>query len=320
MTKIDNCYQNYLAVSKLSKSPQTVRSIHYVGRSFFKTVDPSTDIKQITTSMIRTWLSEIADKHKSGTVRTYGATMKAFFNWCVAESYLDHNPIADMKLPKYEQKSDKDRAISDDERDCMLRYTYWRNKRNFAFICLLSSSGARMGAICNLRLGDLDLANCSANAIEKGGVLVTINFNRVTARAIQAYLDERPAPYPHHDYLWVALYRTGYPRMHYGGMNIMLKRVAKSAGIARHKHISGHMFRHKVGQDWSLNPDIAPVDTQNKLNHASFETTYKNYYARHSRNVASQTEQYDFLPDDLQADLLPTSDKIIKFPKRSDTG
>ncbi|MGB7338505.1 MAG: hypothetical protein WBC91_06395, partial [Phototrophicaceae bacterium] len=102
-----------------------------------------------------------------------------------------------------------------------------------------------------------------------------------------------------------------------GGIAAMIKVTSRSAGCS--SIVSAHQFRIAGAQAWSLNPDVAPVDTQNKLNHANFEST-KIYYARKSKRVGLITESHQFLPADIAADLtgkandgLPSN--IVPFPK-----
>lgn len=314
MTTLQACIESYLQEVRINRATGTYQNYAKFGQSIMQSLGQHIDIRLIDRQLVMQWLDYKRADWNQNTLRSYMVRAKTFFNWCIKHGYIEQNPLYQIDLPKEQHKLDSERSISHDDREKMLHYTFWRSKRNFAFICLLSSSGARMSALTNLRLPDIDLVKRSAQVIEKGGLRQKIVFDVMTAVALRDYLAERPTV--EHDYVWCSAYKP-YRRMHYHGMNAMLKSVSRAAGCS--VEVNGHMFRHTVAQDWSTNPNVAPVDTQRKLGHANFKTTWDAYYARESSRIESLTDDYDYLPAEIKNRLRDrhglASDKIIPFPR-----
>ena len=313
MPKLFEVSTLYLHQVKLIRSEATYKNYMYVVKelqAYFGDIR----IKTISESRFMEFISAKSESVSPGTIRAIMTRTRTFFGWCRKHGYLEKNIVADLELPRPTKKSEHERAISQDDLNKLLRYAYTRNERDFAFIMMLASTGARMSAIVGLRLADLNLQARTASAIEKGNEPVTIRYDRPTVFALKRYLDVRPTPRPFHDFVWCNLNHEGHQAIKYTGANAMLKRYGRAAGCS--KPVSGHQFRHKIGQDWSRRPDVSPVDTQKKLNHKNFWTTYHYYYADQSDKLRDLTDSYDFLPDDIQ-DELCTQDtplNIIKFP------
>jgi site-specific recombinase XerD len=159
--------------------------------------------------------------------------------------------------------------------------------------------------------------NRQAIVWEKGRRLVTVTFNRNTAIALNNYLQERNAINPDHNYVWLQTRSATFDPLSNSGIAAMLKATSIRAGCS--KHVTAHSFRHAGAQFWSRNPDVSPVDTQNKLNHLHFKAT-QIYYAKNSFRVGTITDDHDILPTDISARLngeesgiMPKN--LIKFPR-----
>ncbi|MCL4411352.1 site-specific integrase [Candidatus Marsarchaeota archaeon] len=119
------------------------------------------------------------------------------------------------------------------------------NSRDRALISLGFEAGLRSGEVVNMRVRDVDLVSQQAWVTVSGKT----GMRRIpifgSALYIARYLDDcRPRLKPD-DWLWQRLVhdrRAG--RLEAPGMNAMLKKVAREAGLAKPKGIWWHLLRH----------------------------------------------------------------------------
>jgi integrase len=105
---------------------------------------------------------------KNYAARSYRGIKKAgsaFFNWCIAQDYLDKNPLAKVKIPEnYDEMKNKvarNRRLDKDEmRD--LREAI-RGDRLELFMLLLMNTGARKGEIRSVKNSDILVESCRIN-------------------------------------------------------------------------------------------------------------------------------------------------------------
>lgn len=244
------------------------------------------EIEQITISDLRQWRANLAERKERWvnhcyrpsvpgglspwTIHSYIRIVRRFFKWLVEEGHLDHNPAARLELPPLPEEPPK--AITEEDLYQLLDAAH-NNPRNYALLCMLADTAARVGAISSLRLEDLELENRRALVREKGrggGKRRYVYFSERTKKALEAYLRVRPAG---SEYLFVS--------RHGGAMTPhaiyqVLRRLAKKAGVKG--RFNPHAFRHgwargalKNGADLGTVADI--------LGHSSVEVT-KRFYAR----------------------------------------
>ncbi len=246
------------------------------------------EIERITTSDLRRWRAELAERKERWvnnpyrppalgglspwTIHSYVRIARRFFRWLAEEGYLDQSPAARLELPPLPEEPPK--AVSEED--------LWRlldaardSPRNYALLCLLADTAARVGAIVALRLEDLDLENRRALVREKGRggrrKARYVYFSERTKEALEAYLRERPTD--DNGYLFVSRQGGGLtPHAVYQ----VLRRLAKKAGVRG--RFNPHAFRHGWAREALRNgADLGTVS--DILGHSSVEVT-KRFYAR----------------------------------------
>ena len=113
------------------------------------------------------------------------------------------------------------------------------NIRNKAIIALVYSSGLRAGEVVRLAPGDIYMSTMQVHVrnSKNRGDHWTILSER-TLDLLKQYWRSYPVP---RDYLFVTLKNPHNP-LHVGGVEIMMKRIGKEAGIKLHPHMLRHSF------------------------------------------------------------------------------
>lgn len=110
------------------------------------------DLTQLERADVYRKLDELSE---TPTNQNYAFTaLKVFFNWCVRNQYMNHNPIAADKKPA--RLKSRDRILDDEELKAL--YSYVRNNRTLFhdMVALLILTGQRRTEIGHLRWDEID--------------------------------------------------------------------------------------------------------------------------------------------------------------------
>ena len=113
------------------------------------------------------------------------------------------------------------------------------NIRNKAIIALVYSSGLRAGEVVRLAPSDIYMSTMQVhvrNSKNRGDHWTILSAR--TLELLKQYWRSYPVP---RDYLFVTLKNPHAP-LHVGGVEIMMKRIGKEAGIDLHPHMLRHSF------------------------------------------------------------------------------
>lgn len=129
-------------------------------------------------------------KLSSSSVHGCLRAVKAFYNFCIEEEYID-DFSRHLKLPKVYKK---EQMILDDEEikilfDCTNSCRY--DLRNRCFVALMLDSGLRRGEIPKINIGDLDLRNQTLLVRGKGSKQRIVPIGSMSAKLLTEYLDQR---------------------------------------------------------------------------------------------------------------------------------
>jgi len=230
-------------------------------------------LDSITGNMLRVVRTELAIRYAPASVNMFFRTWKVFFMFCVAESLLPVSPAVRMR-PLKEPPKIKAANVSDVRR--MIAEAHQRGRlRDYAIMMLFLSTGCRVGALCRLRLDQIDHATQTARLLEKGGRWHTVNLIATTYLGITDYVDnERPnksvSP------LVFLSYNNGSRGLNRVAVMLMLRRYAVRLNIT--SPVNPHAFRHCFTVEMLRNG--APLDVVSKLlGHSSVAITER-YYAK----------------------------------------
>lgn len=255
--------KNYLTYLKAeSRSPNTISSyIHYV-QSALDFINK--EEKNIDYNDINNWLAN--NNLSSNTKRLMKAAIKNYFDFLVKTGQIATNPVSQINLPalkvkqKHCPKSYMIRGLID---NCF-------NIRDQAMIMFLATTGLRFNEMINITLHQFsNMTGESGREIEivgKGNKRRTIYINDDTKDLVDKYLlirGEQEGP----------LFITNRnDKVKNNNFNLMLKQVAKKAGIPFWQDISAHWLRVAFATT-KANNGIPLHVIQYSLGHSNIKTT-----------------------------------------------
>lgn len=255
--------KNYLTYLKAeSRSPNTISSyIHYV-QSALDFINK--EEKNIDYNDINNWLAN--NNLSSNTKRLMKAAIKNYFDFLVKTGQIATNPVSQINLPalkvkqKHCPKSYMIRGLID---NCF-------NIRDQAMIMFLATTGLRFNEMINITLHQFsNMTGESGREIEivgKGNKRRTIYINDDAKDLVDKYLlirGEQEGP----------LFITNRnDKVKNNNFNLMLKQVAKKAGIPFWQDISAHWLRVAFATT-KANNGIPLHVIQYSLGHSNIKTT-----------------------------------------------
>ena len=221
-------------------------------------------VDNITTEDIRYYLALYTQNRKVQAVTLDGMRLCicSFFHWLYQEQYIASDPTTRIHKIKFQKKVKE--VVTDENLELMKAYC--KNKRDYALIEFLSSTGIRVGELVKLDINDIDFHTYRIIINGKGNKQRVVKINGHAATRLKLYLDERDDDNP-------ALFisnKKPYKRLEISGVRAILKRIAKEAGITQ--NIFPHALRTKFATDMSKHG--APIEhVASLLGHENINTT-----------------------------------------------
>lgn len=170
--QVINFYCNYSGIKEIEQvSDDNARNLFYYGRTE------------------RSWTPN--------TFVCYHKSLNVFFNWCIKEKYIEHNPVVDMEIPKLTKKLPpkltKQEALRLLEVVYNFPYEYhFLRFRNHAIFSTFIFAGIRAKELLNLKYTDIDIENLTLFINQgKGSKDRVIPICYKLAESLQKYVAER---------------------------------------------------------------------------------------------------------------------------------
>lgn len=266
-------FDRYLQVER-NLSPSTREAYQFDLQKFKEFLiraggqEPGVD--RVTTQNIKDYLNYLQTNrgYKSTTLSRVIASIRVLFEYCVMQKKIEaspaayiHNPKLPRKLPIYLIDSELKKLLSaPDPKDV-------NGCRDFAILVTLGFTGMRRQELVGLNLKNIDLERRTIRVMGKGSKERLIPMNEFVMKALNSYLDLRPAT---GDPEAVFLNRNGGRLTGRSIVNIVRKYVRK-AGIGKDK-ISPHKLRHTFATLLHLN-EVDILEIKSLLGHASITST-----------------------------------------------
>jgi integrase/recombinase XerD len=227
---------------------------------------------------IESYAEELSALEPASVARKLAA-VKAFYKFLYQEDIIQQNPAADIARPKLAQRLPK--ALSQKETARILDATVL-SVRDSAMLELLYSGGMRVSELVQVKLNDVNFAECFLKVKGKGSKERLVPLSAHAVAVLKKYLEteraqlENPAPELFLSHNGRALTRQM--------LWLIVKHLAHSAGVL--KNISPHTFRHSLATHLIENgADVRTV--QEILGHANIATTqiYTSVSREHLRRV-----------------------------------
>lgn len=239
-------------------------------------------LADVTLAELRAYHDQLADRCKPNTVHNHYRSLRALWRWLRWETDDKGHPLLDESQQGFFENGRIDLPpVAVRERPAVTRAQVdalisvcgddEEGLRNRAIVLLLWESGVRVFELAELTQHAVDLAEREARIIGKGDKEGAIWWGPGTAVALMRYLRVRRGP------LQGPLFRGVSSRNNGGAMTpnavrIMLKRLAKQAGVTLPKGAVVHGFRHGCARDLRRR-GCTKEEVRDILRHKDLETT-----------------------------------------------
>lgn len=250
------------------KTPITRESYFYILRDAAGFLGASRPLETIRPEHLVEYANQVyARNYTPTTIRRYIKTLKTFFNWCVRLELIEKSPAHVLKARRVPAYVSRDKAMTDEEFETLLRWTYGK-PRDYALILFLGDTGCRAGGAAGLKVEDLDMNRCRAEVTEKGDKLRNVAFGEECRTAINRWLFKRPKG------AGVYVFSRTKAPLKPAVVGQVVRRNCLRAGL---RSLGSHSLRHRKGHQLA-DDKIAPSIAATVLGHANADVTMKHYY------------------------------------------
>lgn len=235
-----------LALEAASKAPATIEVYLRAARrfvAFLQEQGQPDDAEGVTAEQVRMFLVHERTVRGLATAVAAHAYLGVWWNWIIAEGErTTFSPV--LKADKPQLKTKARDYLTMDEIGALLdvcKGSDFASRRDTAIIFTLIDNGMRVSGLCGLRLYDVDLRGRRLRIVLKGGNEHWAPIGDKTATAIDRYLRVRARhTCAAAEWLWLGVKSLQQPRLLQGGVQGMLKRRGKQAGVP---NVHPHRFR-----------------------------------------------------------------------------
>lgn len=233
----------------------------------------------VTKSHISEYLTYLSQCDLSGVTRARKlSAVRGLFRYLTDHEYIERNPVTGIDTPKQEQRTRT--SLRSDEYSRILAAA-GSSPRDYAIFQVFLQTGIRVGELCALTVGDIDLVGGLLIVRDgKGQKAREIVLEKKAIRAVKNYLAHRgDSPY---DVLF--LNRYGQP-IGERGIRKLVTRFSAAAGLE--KKISPHVFRHTYATVKNER-GVDVFQLQEWLGHKDPKTTMRYVHMRRDRSKKLQ--------------------------------
>lgn len=238
-------------------------SIIQYGRTLKKLfTDIQKSPKDVTANDIRIYIYKLMNttKNKDRSLNTQLTYIRAFFQWCVDNDYLEKNPCKQLKPIKYEKKEKQPMSPLDMEK---LRNSC-KTLRDKAMVETLYSTGCRISELCGIKLSDINKFDKSILIYGKGKKERIVYLNAKAELAISEYLKWRIGE---SEYLFCS-YRAPYKQLEPCALQKVFREVSNEIGVRTH----AHKLRRTMATD-AVEHGMPIEEVRLLLGHENLDTT-----------------------------------------------
>ena len=238
-------------------------------------------ICHITTTDIRTYLSNYQEEHQSSkvTIDNMRRIFSSFFAWLEDEDYIAKSPV--RRIHKVKTDSLVKEVLSDEQLE-QLRDSC-TTKRDLAIIDILASTGIRVGELVKLNREDIDFYERQCVVFGKGNKERVVYFNARTKLHLQQYLNERIDDNPA---LFVSL-NSPHSRLTISGVEIRIRKLGQALSMPK---VHPHKFRRTLAT-MAIDKGMPIEQVQRLLGHVRIDTTL-HYAIVNQNNVKLAHKKY----------------------------
>lgn len=267
-------FLNYLTFQK-RYSPNTIISYKNDLTFFFDFVlseYKTTELNEITASIVRTWLASLKEKkYSSKSVNRKISSLKAFFKYQLRLKRISINPVSTILSLKMNKRLPS--FIAEKDLNLLLQHDFFpetfEGQTNFLIFEILYQSGIRRSELINLKEKDIDKSSGNIKVLGKGNKERIIPINNGLLQLIAKYISEKEKEFPNllTDNLLIS--KKGKPLNPKYVYNIVKQNLGK---ISTSERKSPHVLRHSFATHLTNNgAEINAV--KELLGHSSLAST-----------------------------------------------
>jgi integrase/recombinase XerC len=220
--------------------PATANAYRTVLLDFAERIGIRRPLSSIERADIETWFATRIDGVQDSTLRYYYATVRNFFDWCVASDLIDRSPCAGIKGPDKPDSLPRSMTATDVARVMFA----CSDSRERLILSMMHNEGLRCVEVARLTFQDVELGEGVMRVIGKGKRERWLPITMATQDAIRGYLAEHPGtgtgPL-------IRTYRTpAEGPMNANYVSRLVSRVMTASGVKKDKRdgVSAHALRH----------------------------------------------------------------------------
>lgn len=280
MKDLQTIIQNYLKYCQCQKrlDDKTIKA-YRIDLKQFCTQIPASDISEINSDILESFIAGLHEKFKPKTVKRKIASVKAFFHYLEYKDLIVQNPFHRLEikfrepviLPKTIPLSTVETFLSTihrQRREASTPYQRRNALRDAAVIELLFATGMRISELCSLKTSDVNLSDRSVLIYGKGSKERKIQIgNNDVAKILEEYKEN----------FFTEIQTCGHFFATQDGRPLsdqsVRRMICKYTSLASiDLHITPHMFRHTFATSL-LEADVDIRYIQEMLGHSSINIT-----------------------------------------------
>lgn len=280
-------FEAYLDVEK-NLSPRTRKAYVYDLERFADFLighgGASKSVGEIAIDDIKRYLEHLRMDRglKSTTMSRTLSSIRAFFEYCVIQGYLEQSPALHIHRPKLPRKmpiylieselkrflkAPAERAAHPPDATHGVD-TAAAGIRDYAILVTFGFTGMRLSELIDLRVGDLDMESAMVRVLGKGAKERLLPLNETVVRALEAWLKVRKPADPVDEAVFLNRFgRRFSPR----GVENLVDKYVRLAGIGK-AGVSPHKLRHTFATLLHIH-DTDILEIQALLGHSSITST-----------------------------------------------
>jgi integrase/recombinase XerC len=153
------------------------------------------DIKQITPSMVRTWLAELkGDEMTAKSINRKISTLKSFFKFQLRQGLVATSPMTTITSPKISKRLPS--FVEEKHLDTLFNYVEftddWEGSTKKIVMQLLYNTGIRLSELISLKESQIDYSYKQIKVLGKGNKERIIPVNAELLNSLKQYADSKP--------------------------------------------------------------------------------------------------------------------------------
>lgn len=163
--------------------------------SFIDTQYQLTNLNELNTSMIRTWLASLKeDELESKSINRKISTLKSFTKYLIKNEHLERSPMAGIISPKISKRLPN--FIDEDQLNTLFNHVEftdsWTHQTQKMVLLIFYTTGMRLSELIHLKINQLDFSNKQLKVYGKGNKERIIPLDENVIVGLKEFIKNNP--------------------------------------------------------------------------------------------------------------------------------